>query len=94
MYKRTLLQLILLPCGIALLLAGLFFQLGSAETETLQVTPAATQDRLAEPTLPAVPSQADYGAQAYWLYCSPCHGDRAQGLTDEFREQYPEEDRN
>lgn len=94
MYKRTLLQLILLPCGIALLLAGLFFQLGSAETDSLQVTPAATQDRLAEPTLPAIPSQADYGAQAYWLYCSPCHGDRAQGLTDEFRQLYPEEDRN
>ena len=60
----------------------------------MQATPAATQDRLAEPTLPASPSQADYGAQAYWLNCSPCHGDRAQGLTDEFREQYPEEDRN
>jgi cytochrome c len=92
--KRILLQLILLPSGIALLLAGLFFQLGSAGAVTLQVTPAATQDRLAEPTLPAVPLQADYGAQVYWLNCSPCHGDRAQGLTDEFREQYPEEDRN
>lgn len=94
MYKRTLLQLIILPCGIALLLAGLFFQLGSAGANTLQSTPVPTQDRLAEPTLPAVPLQADYGAQAYWLYCSPCHGDRAQGLTDEFRQLYPEEDRN
>ena len=94
MYKRTLLKLILLPCGIALLLAGLFFQLGSAGTDPLQVAPTATQDRLAEPTLPASPSQADFGAQAYWLYCSPCHGDRAQGLTDEFRQLYPEEDRN
>lgn len=94
MHKRTLLQLILLPCGIALLLAGLFFQLGSARTDTLQVRATATQDRLAEPTLPANPSQADHGAQVYWLNCSPCHGDRAQGLTDEFRQQYPEEDRN
>ena len=51
-------------------------------------------DRLAEPTLPAVPSQADYGAQVYWLYCLPCHGDRAQGLTDEFRQTYPPEDQN
>lgn len=94
MYKRKLLQLILLPFGIALLLAGLFFQLGAAEPAALQATPAPTLDRLAEPTLPASPSQADYGAQAYWLNCSPCHGDRAQGLTDEFRQQYPEEDRN
>jgi len=51
-------------------------------------------DRLAEPTLPAAPSQADYGAQVYWLYCLPCHGDRAQGLTDEFRQTYPPEDQN
>lgn len=93
-YQRKLIQLILLPFGIALLLAGLFFQLGSAGTPATQGTPVPTQDRLAEPTLPASPSQADYGAQAYWLYCSPCHGDQAQGLTDEFRQQYPEEDRN
>jgi len=93
-YKRKLLQLILLPCGIALLLAGLFFQLGSANTVSFQATPVPTVDRLAEPTLPAVPSQADDGAQVYWLYCLPCHGDRAQGLTDEFRQTYPPEDQN
>jgi cytochrome c len=92
--KRKLLQLTLLSGGIALLLAGLFFQLGSSSAIALQATPAPTLDRLAEPTLPAVPSQADLGAQAYWLNCSPCHGDKAQGLTDEFRQQYPEEDRN
>jgi cytochrome c len=92
--KRKLIQLTLVSGGIALLLAGLFFQLGAGSAIALQATPAATLDRLAEPTLPASPSQADYGAQAYWLNCSPCHGDRAQGLTDEFRQQYPEEDRN
>ncbi len=53
-----------------------------------------TPNRLAEPTLPPSPSQADYGAQVYWLSCLPCHGDRGQGLTDEFREAYPPEDRN
>jgi len=93
-YKRKLLQLILLSFGIALLLAGLFFQLGSADAIQPQATPIATQDRLAEPTLPAAPSQADYGAQVYWLNCSACHGDKAQGLTDEFRQQYPPEDQN
>lgn len=35
---------------------------------------------------------ADLGAQDYWLYCSPCHGDKAQGLTEDFRMQYPVED--
>ncbi|MCE9645546.1 MAG: c-type cytochrome [Chloroflexi bacterium] len=53
-----------------------------------------TPDRLAEPTLPASPSQADKGAQVYWLSCLPCHGDRGQGLTDEFIQTYPVEDRN
>lgn len=51
-----------------------------------------TQDPLAEPTLPPVPSQADYGAQVYWLSCLPCHGDKGQGLTDEFRQTYPPEE--
>jgi cytochrome c len=93
-YKKTFAKLVLLPFGIALLLAGLFFQLGAADAVQPQTTPVPTQDRLAEPTLPASPLQADYGAQVYWLYCSPCHGDKAQGLTDEFRQQYPPEDQN
>lgn len=53
-----------------------------------------TPDRLAQPTLPAQPSQADQGAQVYWLSCLPCHGDKGQGLTEEFIQTYPEEDRN
>ena len=56
------------------------------------ITPTPTIDRLAKPTLPANPDMADKGAQDYWLYCSPCHGDKAQGLTDDFRMQYPKED--
>lgn len=75
--------------GIALLIAGLFFDDGQV-TSAMQTMP--TPDRLAEPTLPPVPSQADYGAQVYWLSCLPCHGDKGQGLTDEFRETYPPEE--
>jgi hypothetical protein len=30
-------------------------------------------------------SQADKGAATYWLVCIPCHGDKGQGLTDEWR---------
>ena len=81
--------------GIALLVAALFFDIDIAASSHPQaLTPMPTPDRLAEPTLPASPSQADYGAQVYWLACLPCHGDRGQGLTDEFRETYPPEDRN
>src|SRR5688572_32694717 len=92
--RQAAIKFIALPFGIALLLAGLFFDGGYARSRDLQGTPVPTQDRLAEPTLPSSPSQADTGAQVYWLSCMPCHGDRGQGLTDEFREIYPPEDRN
>lgn len=93
MQKNLLLQLILLPLGIALLFAGLFFDNGVADSAQLQADSTPTPDRLAEPTLPASPSQADLGAQVYWLSCMPCHGDRGQGLTDEFRAAYPPEEK-
>jgi len=89
--KRFFFQLLLVSIGIALLFAGLFFDAGAAGP-LVKSTP--TVDRLAEPTLPANPSQADKGAQVYWLSCLPCHGDRGQGLTEEFKQTYPEEDRN
>jgi len=89
---RTLIKFIVVPFGIALLLAGLFFDGGQAVSPELQTTPIPTQDRLAEPTLPPAPSQADHGAQVYWLSCLPCHGDKGQGLTDEFRKIYPPEE--
>lgn len=73
-------------------MAGLFFNGGSAVSSDMQIATASTPDRLAKPTLPATPSQADLGAQDYWLYCLPCHGDRGQGLTDEFRQTYPPEE--
>ena len=75
-------------------MAALFFDTGIAVNSEPQVEATPTIDRLAEPTMPAVPSQADYGAQVYWLSCMPCHGDRGQGLTDEFRQLYPPEDQN
>jgi hypothetical protein len=52
----------------------------------------ATPDRLAPPPTVAAPNQADEGAQLYWLHCQPCHGDVGQGLTDDWRAQYPPED--
>ncbi len=81
-----------MPLGIALLFAGLFFDSGAADSARPQAEVTPTPDRLAEPTLPADPSQADYGAQVYWLSCLPCHGDKGQGLTDEFRKTYPPEE--
>ncbi|MBI3762089.1 MAG: hypothetical protein HY260_09545 [Chloroflexi bacterium] len=64
------------------------------ETHGVTASPTPTLDRLAQPTLPAHPAQADLGGQVYWLHCQPCHGDEGQGLTDEWRAQYPPEDQN
>jgi cytochrome c len=96
-YTKFLFRIGSIAFGIALLMAGLFFGGGAASPVNQQSTAISTLDpfeRLAEPTLPAEPSQADHGAQDYWLYCLPCHGDRGQGLTDEFRETYPPDEVN
>ena len=89
---KILIRLTLFPLGMALLTAAFLFQGGTALSNSPQSMP--TPDRLAQPTLPSSPSLADYGAQEFWFQCLPCHGDRGQGLTDEFRETYPPEDRN
>jgi hypothetical protein len=88
MQRRFFFQLLLIGFGLALLFSGLFLNLDMATAQTTMPTP----DRLAQPTLPAEPSQADKGAQVYWLSCLPCHGDKGQGLTDEFRQAYPKEE--
>lgn len=74
------------------LLIFLFFT--NHQTVAQDATP--TPDRLAAPPTVPAPTQADEGAQLYWLHCQPCHGDRGQGLTDapddDWRAQYPLED--
>src|SRR6266545_7518071 len=88
-FPSSLFRFLLFSIGLAMILASMLF----GNTALAQV-PVPTPDRLAEPTLPASPSQTDRGAQVYWLFCLPCHGDRGQGLTDEFRQVYPAEDSN
>ena len=58
------------------------------------VTITPTIDRLAAPPTAENPTQADEGAQLFWLHCQPCHGDVGQGLTEEWRQQYPPEDQD
>jgi mono/diheme cytochrome c family protein len=42
--------------------------------------------RLTGPDLGPDADQADKGAVVYWAICLACHGDRGQGLTQEWRE--------
>jgi mono/diheme cytochrome c family protein len=53
--------------------------------------PTPTLDRLSEPPLPPNPTQLEQGRYLYWLNCMACHGDKGQGLTDEFRSLYVED---
>lgn len=65
---------------------------GRAVQAQESVQPTPTIDRLGPPPTVPSPNQADQGAYLYWLNCQPCHGDQGQGLTDEWRAQYPLED--
>jgi len=60
----------------------------SAPAAELTPTPV---DRLASPPLPNNPTQADLGAQVYYQVCMACHGDRGQGLSDEWRAVWGED---
>ena len=60
-----------------------------SEEESRQPVPIT--DRLAPPVLPENPSQADKGARVYYGVCMACHGDRGQGLTEEWRAVWEED---
>jgi hypothetical protein len=54
-------------------------------------TPTSMIDRLDAPALPANPTQLQRGAYLFWLNCITCHGDRGQGLSDEWRSVFVED---
>jgi hypothetical protein len=79
-------------CGLFLLSVSIMTGCTSAETPTAVISPSPTVDRLAEPALPADPTQLELGRWLYWMNCMPCHGDYGQGLTAEFRALYVEDE--
>ncbi len=56
--------------------------------------PVAEESWLILPSMPADATEADIGAEIYVLVCRDCHGDRGQGLTDEFRATWAPKDQN
>jgi len=70
------------------------WQSDAPRTVTAQTPQMPVDDRLAEPLLPESPTQVDIGRNLYYFHCMPCHGDRGQGLTDEFREVWVEDHQN
>jgi len=63
-------------------------------TPTRVPTPNPQADRLARPAVSSAqnPTQLDQGALIYWGICLTCHGDRGQGLTDEWRAVFGEDE--
>jgi hypothetical protein len=51
-------------------------------------------DRLAPPPMSDPPTQVELGHYAYYLSCMVCHGDRGQGLTEEWRGALDPADQN
>jgi mono/diheme cytochrome c family protein len=51
-------------------------------------------ERLAPPPTVYPPTQADQGAQVYYQVCMVCHGDRGQGLTEDYLSLLDPADRN
>ena len=68
---------------------------GPTATPTLpDMPPMPSVDRLAPPPTVFPPTQAGDGAQVYYQVCMTCHGDRGQGLTEEWRLSLDPEDQN
>jgi len=86
--------------GQVLLLALLLWPVagGRAAAETVDASPdpvqGAMSDRLAQPVLGESPTQVEIGRHEYYYNCMPCHGDRGQGLTDEWRRVWVEDHQN
>ena len=73
--------------------------LGQSLPFNLHATPQASMmfapgDRLAAPSMSDPPTQAELGHYVYYMSCMVCHGDRGQGLTEEWRSVLDPADQN
>jgi quinol-cytochrome oxidoreductase complex cytochrome b subunit/mono/diheme cytochrome c family protein len=75
-------------------LTGTSIALRQPTTVPAAVTPTFDASRLAQPPTVYPPAQADTGAQIYWGMCLSCHGDKGQGLTEDWLNSFPPEERN
>jgi mono/diheme cytochrome c family protein len=89
MTKRWIFPEIILP-----VLVGFLLVFNALPASAGSPQPTATPDRLAPPPTVFPPTQASLGAQVYYQVCMACHGDRGQGLTEEWRNILPPPDNN
>jgi hypothetical protein len=84
------LELLLFP----LLVLSFFHPAQTTIAEQFSFSPTPTYDPLVEPPLPEHPTEYELGRNLYWHWCMTCHGDKGQGLTDEFRGIWEEDHQN
>jgi quinol-cytochrome oxidoreductase complex cytochrome b subunit len=84
--RLVILAILVLTCGVLLYTSS---SLAASPQTQSTPTPAFDSTRFTQPSMVTPPSQADNGAQLYWGMCLDCHGDRLQGLTEEWRSVYP-----
>jgi mono/diheme cytochrome c family protein len=79
-------QLRSLLCGVGVVIILWFALTGVAAQSPSVHEPGMTpQERLARPPMSDPPTQIELGHAEYWMSCMVCHGDKGQGLTDEWR---------
>lgn len=66
----------------------------ATQTPTPASDPTEIEDSWIIVDLPEDSTQLEYGAEVYRLVCKACHGDKGQGLTDEWRAQWAPGDQN
>lgn len=88
---RLFTPLLILP---ALLIPLCFSITTSIPADAAGSSPTPEPDPLAVPVLPDNPSDIDLGRITYYYHCMPCHGDKGQGLTDEWRAVWVEDHQN
>lgn len=95
-YNFTIMHRYLIPAVIIILISGIM--LSSNTVPALEAmpttTPVSDNPHLDPPPTVFPPTQWNSGAQIYWGMCIDCHGDKGQGLTEEWREQFPVDYRN
>jgi quinol-cytochrome oxidoreductase complex cytochrome b subunit len=87
-----------LLAALVALLAGrhswLPVESGTNATPSPVPLPTATPGLLDRPLVSDPPTQVEEGHLIFWGVCMACHGDRGQGLTDEWRELAFKEDKD
>jgi hypothetical protein len=88
---------LLFAIGSGLLIAGFINPGGPSianQSPAAFPSPTPTDDPFAIPVLPEHPTEIELGKHSYYYNCMPCHGDRGQGLTDAWRQEWEEDHRN